>query len=329
MNNLTSRWFAVLYNSFYYWVSEPPAEAAVDGFPNIFIEYYLCHAETTKWNGSHNQTMLELEHGFRVVDCHAYLDRDELAVTTHGRDTGPDELERECHQAGIVRAAVAPSPQPKTGGYLRANNAVARLSVDRPFLAFARLNGTLDATGGPVATVRNMRATRKNYHTRPGDVEQYAYDDRFHGFVLDPALDGLPDEEVRAELTTVGLPVVVYCREAFPPRAVERELLDRGFPVILAGFGGYPLNRDRMTESLALLDSYDNLYLDSWAVRSRELLERGLLEYPDRILFGSGTPDVHPNVAIMEILTLDVSEDAMNRVFNKNPIRVIPGFAPE
>jgi len=273
--------------------------------------------------------MLELEHGFRVVDCHAHLDHDEVAVTTYGRDTGPDQLERECHQAGIVRAAVSPSPHTENKGYLRANNAVARLSVDRPFLAFARLNGTLDATGGPVATMRNMRASRETHHTRPGDIEQYAYDNRFHGYVLDPAVDGLPDEEVLDELATVDLPVVVDCRAAFPPQAAEQALLGQGFPVILSGFGGYPMDRDRMAASLDLLDAYDRLYLDTWAVRSRELLERGLLEYPDRILFGSGTPHVHPNVAIMEILTLDVSEDAMNRVFNKNPARVIPGFAPQ
>ena len=273
--------------------------------------------------------MLELEHGFRVVDAHAHLDHDERAVTTYGRDTGPDELERECHQAGIVRAAVSPSPRPREEGYLRANNAIARLSVDRPFLAFARLNGALDPTGGPVAAVRNWRPSRENHHTRPGDVEQYAYDDRFHGFVLDPAVDGLPDEEVIDELAAVDLPVVVYCREGFPLRAAEGELLGEGFPVVLAGFGGYPHDHDRMAQSLDLLDAYDRLYLDTWAVRSRELLERGLLEYPDRILFGSGTPAIHPNVAIMEILTLDVSEDAMQRVFNRNSVRLIPGFAPQ
>ncbi len=272
--------------------------------------------------------MLELEHGFRVVDMHAHLDHDELAVSTHGREISPERLERECHQAGIVQTVVSPSRRPSHLGYLRANNAVARLSVDRPFAAFARLNGPLDATGGPIAAVRNLRTARDTHHTRPGDVEQYAYDDRFHGFVLDPAIDGLPDEEVRAELAAVNLPVMVYCRASFPPTAVERRLLGDGYPVILAGFGGYPMARPRMETALSLLDSYEHLYLDTWAVRSRDLLEQGLLEHPDRILFASGTPDIHPNVAIMEILTLDVSEDAMNRAFNKNPSRVIPGLAP-
>jgi len=272
--------------------------------------------------------MLELEHGFRVVDCHGHLDHDAQAVATYGHETGPDQLEREYHQAGIVQACVSPTPREPTEGYLRANNAVARLSVDRPFLAFARLNGPRDATGGPLAAVRNIRTERQNYHTRPGDIEQYAYDDRFHGFVLDPAVDGLPDEEVLAELAAVELPVSVYCRESFPPAAAERHLIGEGFPVIVAGFGGYPMDHSRMKHALGLLDGYDRLYLDTWTVRSRELLERGLLEHPDRILFGSGVPEIHPNVAIMEILTLDVSQDAMNRVFNKNPSRLIPGLAP-
>jgi hypothetical protein len=47
------------------------------------------------------------------------------------------------------------------------------------------------------------------------------------------------------------------------------------------------------------------------------------------VLFGSGGPTTHPNVSVMEILTLDVPEDAMKRVFTKNPSRVIPGLDSE
>jgi predicted TIM-barrel fold metal-dependent hydrolase len=53
-------------------------------------------------------------------------------------------------------------------------------------------------------------------------------------------------------------------------------------------------------------------------------LELAIMEHPDRVLFGSGCPTAHPNVGVMEILTLDVPEDAMKRVFTKNPSRVIP-----
>jgi predicted TIM-barrel fold metal-dependent hydrolase len=50
---------------------------------------------------------------------------------------------------------------------------------------------------------------------------------------------------------------------------------------------------------------------------------------PERVCFGSGAPETHPNVGIMELLTLDVPEDAMRKAFDKNPSRVVPALAPE
>ncbi len=272
--------------------------------------------------------MLELEHGFRVVDVHTRLDPDEEAVAVRGRQVSPERLEREMHQAGVERAAASPGRTPDGEGYLRANNAVARLSVDRPLLAFARLGGPrrVSRVVGPLV---NAVARPKSHHTTAGDVEQYAYDDRYHGFTLDPAHDGLPTEAVLDELGNVGDPVLVHSGEDCPPDAVAETLLDRGFPVVLTSFGGYPLKESLMTSALDLLEEYDGLYLDTAYVPDRDVLERGLLEHPDRILFGSGAPSVHPNVGVMGILTLDVSEDAMRRTFTKNPARVVPGLLPD
>lgn len=272
--------------------------------------------------------MLELEHGFRIVDVHAHLDADAVAVEIHGRDVTPERLERECHQAGVVRSVVSPSPQPRDKGYLRANNAVARLSVDRPFLAFARLSGPRYPRTGTASILRNTITTKKDHHTNPADVEQYAYDDRFHGFVLDPVYDGVPTQAVLETLSTVRAPVLAYARPGCPPSAIVDALLPTSYPVIITGFGGFPLDRSRMEQSIDLLGEFDSLHLDTWFVRYRDILKRGLIEHPDRILFASGAPETHQNVAVMEILTLDVPEDAMNRVFNKNPSRVIPGLAP-
>lgn len=270
--------------------------------------------------------MLELEHGFRVVDVHAHLVPDTSRVIDRGRAISADRLEREFLQAGIVRAAVSPPPVPD-GGYLRVNNAVARLSVDRPFLAFARVGGPRDPGDRPAARLRNLTATRQDHHAGPEDIEQFAYDDRFHGFYADPAADGLPDEATMDALAAVDLPVLVHAGRAFPPAAAAETFLRRGIPVILGSFGGYPLDRDLMTRAVDLLDEYDTLHVDTSAVRFRDVLERGLLEHPDRVLFGSSVPAVHPNVAVMELLTLDVSADALRRAFDRNPSRVVPGLA--
>ncbi|GAB7094689.1 amidohydrolase family protein [Halolamina litorea] len=272
--------------------------------------------------------MLELEHGFRVVDVHTRLDPDEEAVAVRGRQVSPERLEREMHQAGVERAAASPGRTPRGEGYLRANNAVARLSIDRPIIAFARLGGprSVKRVVGPLV---NAVSRPRSHHTTAGDVEQYAYDDRYHGFTLDPAHDGLPTEPVLDELAATDDPVVVHGGEQYPPSAVAETLLDRGFPVVLSSFGGYPLNEDLMRSALDLLGEYDDLYLDTAYVPDRDVLEKGLLEHPDRILFGSGAPSVHPNVGVMEILTLDVPEDAMRRAFTKNPARVVPGLLPD
>jgi hypothetical protein len=267
--------------------------------------------------------MLEFEHGFRVVDVRCQLDPDAAAVETRGRDVTPERLERELTQAGVVRAVVTPGTTPPGEGYLRVNNAVARLGVERPFLAFARLGGPRDPGDHPAARLRNLAASREDHHAAPDDVEQYAYDDRFHGFALDPARDGLPDSETLDRLAAVDLPVFVEAGEGFPPSAVAETLLRRGLTVVVGSFGGFPLNRDLMAATLSLLDEYETCYVETGYVRYRDPLERALLEHPDRVLFGSGAPETHPSVGVTEILTLDVPEDAMRRAFRKNATRVL------
>lgn len=270
--------------------------------------------------------MLELEHGFRVVDVNARLTPNEQ-VGTRRRSITPDRLEREMHQAGIVKALVSPEPR---GGrsYLAANNGVARLSVDRPFLAVARINGSREPDASPRSRFRNAVSGRKEYHTTPEDVEQYAYDDRFHGFALDPTTDGIPDADVLDVLEDVSLPVIVRGGVDASPDVLADHLLSRAFPVVVASFGGYPLDRQLMDRTIDLLAEYDDCYVDTSFVRYREQLERALLEHPDRVFFASGTPACHPDVAVMEILTLDVPEDKLRRAFSKNACRVIDALAP-
>ncbi len=272
--------------------------------------------------------MLELEHRFRAVDVHARLDADPGAVQSRGRAISPEKLELEMHQAGVVRSVVFPGPRDRES-YLPANNAVARLSVDRPFVAVARINGPRSPGETTTGRLRNLAANRKDWHTSPEDVEQYAYDERFHGFKLHPVQDGLPDEETLDRLESVGLPVLTFAGRGFGPSSVADALLGRSFPVVVSHFGGYPLDRSLMSEAIDLLDVYDNLYLDTTYVHFREVLERALLEHPGRVLFGTGAPRTHPNVAVMEVLTLDVPEDAMTKVFSKNPGRVVEALSPE
>jgi hypothetical protein len=268
--------------------------------------------------------MLELEHGFRIVDVHVQLDPDDRR---RPRDSGdPESIEREMHQAGIVHSLVFSGP--RDGSYLKANNGVARMSVGRPFDAVARLNGALDPGGDVGARLRNLAASRGDHHITPADVEQYAYDDRFAGFRLNPAVDGLPDNGVLEQLEAAGLPVLTHGGWGFPPETIEETLLQYDFPLVVSSLAGQPLQEPLMHRGIDLLQRHDQCYLDTAFVWYRDPLERAIMEHPDRVLFGSGAPATHPNVALMEILTLDVPEDAMRKVFTKNAARVIEELAP-
>lgn len=264
--------------------------------------------------------MLGLEHDFRVVDV-------DVRLGGASRRYGPDALEREMRQAGVVRSLVAP-PAGDAEGYLEANNAVARNCVDRPFVPVARLNGVRDADPGPGGRLRNLAARRDDRHTAPEDVKRYAYGDRFAGFALDPAADGLPDEAVLDALAAVERPLVVGVGRSFPPAAVERHLLGRGVPVVLAA-GARPLAPGRARAAIDLLGDHGGVFVDTACLRRRAALERALREHPDRVVFGSGAPAVHPNVAVMAVLTLDVPEDAMRRVFDRNAARLVDALAAE
>ena len=271
--------------------------------------------------------MLELEHGFRVVDLSTRLPPTGGGGTAQGQAITADRLERELHQAGITRAVVFP-PSTSETSYVAPNNGVARRSVDRPFVAFARINGTQTPGRNATNRLRNAVSRREDHHTSPSDIEKYAYDDRFHGFVLDPTVDDYPDDDVLAAMEDVDLPVIVRGGTEAPPETLAEVLLERSFPVVVGHFGGHPLDRSLMNDMIDLLDEYDDCYLETSFVRYREQLERALREHPDRVFFGSGAPACHPNVAVMEILTLDVSEDLLRRAFSKNACRVIDALAP-
>ena len=266
--------------------------------------------------------MLELGHGFRAVDVHTRLDPGDDPPADRGRVVAPERLERELHQAGIVRAVAVSGPRDR--GYLAANNAVARLCVDRPLVAFARLDGPRS----PGSRVPSLVSGRESYHASAADVQEFAYDERFHGFALHPARDGLPGSDVLDALAAAGLPVLAGCGAEFPPAAAAEHLTGRGFPVVLATFGGDPLDRAAMHEAVDLCETTDRLYLETTAVRYRDVLERALAEHPDRVLFGSGAPAVHPNVAVMELLTCSVPENVMRRAFDANASRVVPALGP-
>jgi len=89
-------------------------------------------------------------------------------------------------------------------------------------VAVARINGSQTPGRNATGRLRNAVSRREDRHTSPSDIEKYAYDDRFHGFVLDPAIDDYPDDDVLAALEDVDLPVIVRGGVDAPPKRSPR-----------------------------------------------------------------------------------------------------------
>ncbi|ERG88273.1 MAG: putative metal-dependent hydrolase, partial [halophilic archaeon J07HX5] len=210
--------------------------------------------------------MLELEHGFRAIDAHIELEPDQTQRQPDA--SGPEEIERELRQAGVVRGFAFPAARSvehlqANDGYLQANNAVARIAVDRSFRAIARVAGTRDPGAGPGTRLRNLGRSREDWQTTPDDIEQYAYEDRFVGFMIDPAADGLPQQAVLEQLAAVGRPVVTYGGRGFPPERIESTLLEYDFPLVIAHFGGYAMDRELIEAAIRLLNRHEQCFLDT------------------------------------------------------------------
>lgn len=271
--------------------------------------------------------MLELEHGYPVVDIYSTLAPD-AGSSERGWTVAPDRMERELAQAGIVRSLVVP-PVSSSERYVGPNNWVARVAIERPFVAGARIAGSRPPGSRPLASLWRRLGGDRDTGTGAAELQQYAYDDRFHAFAIAPAADGLPDGDLLAALEDAGRPVVVDGAIGLPPDRLADRLGGHDFPVVLGHFGGRSGGREWMAMAIDTCEDHDGVYLDTSFVRHRDLLERAHLEHPDRVLFGSAAPACHPDVSVMEVLSLDVSEDLLRRSLWKNASRLIGALDPE
>jgi hypothetical protein len=98
----------------------------------------------------------------------------------------------------------------------------------------------------------------------------------------------------------------------------EQVMSRYSFPVLLAHFGGYPLDRERYARAIALLDEFPQLYLVTSAVWFGAYLEQTLTRDPSRVLFGSDFPAVDPRAARGTIEHLDVPEGAKTLALSEN-----------
>lgn len=273
-----------------------------------------------------------------LVDVHVHLAAD-------GGDGLPAGQWAELAASAGIRVAGVVSPARPS--YARANAALLAWATrqepdERPALRpIVRLGGRVPVTTASRWQLRNAARSRLgrpvDLPALPGDaltgpatalvdrVEQDLRDRlrRFAGVKIVPQVDGIPDETILEAVDELRLPVLVPAGEGCPPSLVDKRLVQRlRGPVILCHLGSYPGSAPHFAEAVALAQQRPNVYLETSAAWLAEFLAHAAREVPDKLMFGSGAPFVHPRVAWHHVASA-IDDDALEAVAHLTAERVL------
>lgn len=249
-----------------------------------------------------------------LVDTYVHLSAD------GGPGLPAEQWPALAQEAGVRTAAVFPTVRP---GYRQANEALLAFAAGTPSIKpFARLGGRVPVTSPQLWQLRS--AARSRVGSRAPDLGAPADLARYAGAMTVPHVDGVPAPELLAELGRLGRPLVVHCGEHAPVELVERELVERTTgPVILAHLGAFPASAPHLAAALDLVRRHDRVFLETSASWLAEFVAIAARAAPDKLLFGSGTPLMHPQVAWRHVAAAIVDDDVAVAVAHGNAERVL------
>lgn len=249
-----------------------------------------------------------------LVDTYVHLSAD------GGPGLPAEQWPSLAQEAGVRAAAVFPPMRP---AYREANEALLAFAARTPsVMPFARLGGRVPVTSPQLWQLRS--AARSRVGQRAADLGVTADLARYAGAMTVPHVDGIPAPELLAELGRLGLPLVVHCGEHAPVELVARELVaPTSGPVILAHLGAFPASAPHLKAAIALARSHERVFLETSASWLAEFVAIAAREVPDKLLFGSGTPLMHPQVAWRHVAASITDDGVARAVASENAARVL------
>ncbi len=238
-----------------------------------------------------------------IVDCHCHAGPGDGLSGPWDSDTHLRGYMRDARAAGIARTVLFPVFH---SDYAHANRAVARIVAAHPgcFYGFAFVHAQRD-------------------HGRVGEMIAEAV--QAHGF------RGIKvhrhDAPISAEICEVarawGLPILYDVMGEI----AQIELLARQYPqvpFIIPHLGSFS---DDWRAQLGLIDQlvrHPNVYTDTSGVRRFDLLREALRRAgPEKVLFGSDGPWLHPGLELRKIGLLDLAPSAAAKVAGRNLLELI------
>jgi predicted TIM-barrel fold metal-dependent hydrolase len=238
-----------------------------------------------------------------IVDCHCHAGKGDLMTAPWNTDAPIESYLRRARAAGIHKTVVF---APFHTDYARANADVARIIARYPdrLIGFAFVHAVRDA-----GHIFDM-------------VRQAVVKWRFRGIKVH-GHDAMPNREVCEAARAFRLPVLAdVAGQAHVVDMLAPEYPDVNFIIPhLGSFSDDWRAQQRVAEQVG---RYPNVYTDTAGVRRFDYIVEALKRGgPNKVLFGSDGPWLHPAVELYKIRVLGLSQKDEALVLGGNIIRLI------
>jgi hypothetical protein len=240
-----------------------------------------------------------------IIDFHAHMGRGPEGSTDLLQSNLPPELVVErAREAGIDRTVVFPVTYPEYSGANREiADAVAKYPDD--LIGFARLN-----PNNPTA-LQNLEAAAS---LRLRGLKLHHGCDRFE-------LDSAPVHDILDACAGHGWPVVFHSIGVVDTLTALAAAHPQTTIVFghMGGLWSWKAARACMTAA----EEHENVYLETSSMLVSWMIEEAAKRVPDRVLFGSDAPAIHPKVELEKILICKLPREVEEKILGGNAARLL------
>jgi uncharacterized protein len=238
-----------------------------------------------------------------IIDCHCHAGKGDGLTGPWDTDAPLDDYLIRAERAGIERTVLFAAFH---SDYAIANRAVARIVASRPerFYGFAFVHADRDR--GRIGELVRVAVERYGF----AGIKVHRYDARI-------------SREVCETARAWGLPVL------YDPmgEVAVAELLATQYPdvnFIFAHLGSFSDDWRAQTALIDPLTRHPNLYTDTSGVRRFDVLEEAVRRAgPQKVLFGSDGPWLHPGVELAKVIALGLTAEQQAQILGGNLLRLL------
>jgi len=238
-----------------------------------------------------------------IIDCHCHAGKGDGLTGPWDTDASLDKYLQWADEYGINKTVLFAA---FNSNYEKANYQVAKIvnSNRKRFYGFAFIHATRD-----FGRVHHMVSTAVNDYHFCG-LKVHRYDARISREICEAAKKfNIPVlYDPMGEISTVEL--------------IAREYPDVNF--IIPHLSSFADEWKAQVGFISMLERYKNVYADTSGVRRFDVLQEAIRRAgPDKILFGSDGPWIHPGIELEKIKALHLKREDEEKILSKNFLKLI------